>query len=676
MRRVGIDTGGTFTDCVLVDDVTGSLVVSKVPSVPAAPEQAVARGLASLLGDAAVTPADIDVLVHGTTVATNAVITGRLARAGMITTRGCRDVLEIGTQMRPRLYALHQTPRPALVPRDRRVEVAGRLSVDGLELEALDAGEIAAAVRRLVALDVDAIAIAGLFSYAHPGHEARIEAICREVAPDVYTVRSSAVSAEIREFPRFSTAAVNATIAPLLDRYLGRIEEQLRADGYHAPLFLMQSNGGVATLARSIGGSAHRLVLSGPAAGVLGGGRVAEEVGLPDVVTFDMGGTSADIGIVTGGRPRSRSELRLEGGTPLQMSSLEVEAIGAGGGSIAWVDAGGGLHVGPQSAGAVPGPACYGTGGTEPTVTDAHLVLGRLHPERFLGGAVPLDTEAAERAIDGLARRLGTSRTAAALGVLAVTEANMAGAIRRAAARHGDDLRSFAIVAGGGAGALHGAGLMDALDLTAVCVPLSPGLLSALGLLGSDLRHDVAAAALMDVDRPDEGRLARIAAALAAEATDALVRDGFAPDRRVIEHALDLRYIGQEWSLTIPWTPGERLADVATRFHAEHERAYGHAAPEEPVEVVTARAVGRGRFDRAGAGRVRPTEEPRDERRDVTFADGVCRAATIVQRAALLEDARVAGPAVIEQLDTTTLVPPGTVARVHPSGTLLLERVA
>lgn len=368
--------------------------------------------------------------------------------------------------------------------------------------------------------------------------------------------------------------------------------------------------------------------------------------------------------------------MRLEGGPPLQMSSLEVEAIGAGGGSIAWVDAGGGLHVGPQSAGAVPGPACYGTGGTDPTVTDAHLVLGRLHPDRFLGGAVPLDMGAAERAIDGLAHRLATTRTTAALGILAVTEANMAGAIRRAAARHGDDLRQFAIVAAGGAGALHGAALMDALDLTAVCVPSEPGLLSALGLLGSDLRHDAAAAALMDVDRPDLPRLTRIAAGLAEQATDALARDGFDPDRRSVEHALDLRYVGQEWSLTIAWRPDEPLAAVATRFHAEHERAYGHAAPDEPVEVVTARVVGRGRFDRPVLGTVRPVEEWPPERREVIFPGEAVLDATIVQRASLPRGADVAGPAVIEQLDTTTLVPPGTVARVHPSGNLLLERVA
>ena len=674
MRRVAIDTGGTFTDCVLADEGAGTLTLAKVPSTPAMPADAVGHGLDALLAASGLGAGDVDVVLHGTTLATNAVITGRWARTGMITTAGCRDVLEIGTQQRPKMYALDQVREPLLVPRDRRLEVPGRIAVDGTELEPLDEATVVAAVDRLLADGVEAIAVAALFGYLHPQHEVAIEAIVRAHAPSTYVVRSSAVSAEIREYPRFSTAAVNAALAPLLDRYVTAIDARLRERGARARLFLMQSNGGVVTADRSIGDSAHRLVLSGPAAGVLGGAGVAAAVGARHVVTFDMGGTSADIGVVTNGLIRSRTDLRLENGMPLQIPSLEVEAIGAGGGSIAWVDAGGALHVGPQSAGADPGPACYGMGGTEATVTDAHLVLGRLHPDRFLGGGQALDADSAARAVEVLGRRIGLGLAEAALGILAVADANMARAMRRAAARHGDDLRGYSLVAAGGAGALHAAGLVAELGMASAIVPPSPGLMSALGLLDADLRHDLAAATLMPVAAPDKVRLATTFATLEADARARLDKDGVEEARRRLDASLDLRYIGQEWSMTVPFDRNEPLGSVAARFHDLHERVYGHAAPEEPVEIVTARVSATGRFDRAtfetsSRGGIREREI-----RDVRFAgDASHRPTTIVHRASLGPRDTLVGPAVVEQLDTTTLIPPGWVARVDPSGSLIVE---
>lgn len=675
MRRVAIDTGGTFTDCVLADEGAGTLTLAKVPSTPAMPAEAVGHGLDALLAAAGLVAADVDAVLHGTTVATNAVITGRWARTGMISTAGGRDVLEIGTQQRPKMYALDQVRELQLVPRDRRFEVPGRIAVDGTELEPLDEAAVIAAVDRLLEDGVEAIAVAALFGYLHPRHETRIETIVRARAPSTYVVRSSAVSAEIREYPRFSTTAINAALAPLLDRYITAIGMRLRERGAGSPLFLMQSNGGVATAGRSIGESAHRLVLSGPAAGVLGGAGAAAAAGLRDVVTFDMGGTSADIGVVTDGLIRSRADLRLENGMPLQVPSLEVEAIGAGGGSIAWVDAGGALHVGPQSAGADPGPACYGMGGTQATVTDAHLVLGRLHPDRFLAGAKALDPDAAARAVAGVGQRLGLDVEEAALGILAVADANMARAMRRAAARHGDDLRGYALVAAGGAGALHAAGLVDDLGMASLLVPPHPGLLSALGLLAADLRHDLAAATLMPVAAPETGRLARVFADLEAEARVRLDQDGVEEQRRGLEAALDLRYIGQEWSMTVACRPDEPLEAVAARFHAQHERVYGHAAPDEPVEVVTARINASGRFERASFASPAAAGDARErETRDVRFAgDTSRRRATIVHRPSLEAGDTVPGPAVVEQLDTTTLIPPGWVARAHASGSLLVE---
>lgn len=675
MRRVAIDTGGTFTDCVLADDETGTLTLAKVPSTPALPSDAMGHGIDALLAASGLAAADLDAVLHGTTVATNAVIMGRWARTGMITTSGARDVLEIGSQQRPHMYALDQVKEPPLVPRDRRLEVPGRIAVSGEELVPLDEAAVAGAVDALVADGVESIAIAAYFGYLHPAHELAIERIVRERAPGVYAVRSSAVSAEIREFPRFSTTAVNAALAPLLDRYIGAIEARLRERGTDARLFLMQSNGGVATAARSTGEGAHRLVLSGPAAGVLGGASVAAAAGLKDVVTYDVGGTSADIGVVTDGQIRNRTDLRLENGMPLQIPSLEVEAIGAGGGSIAWVDAGGGLHVGPQSAGADPGPACYGMGGTAPTITDAHLVLGRLHPDRFLAGAKALDPDAAARAVEALGRRFGLARDEMALGILAVADANMARAMRRAAARHGDDLRGYSLVAAGGAGALHAVGLTADLGMASALIPPNPGLLSAIGLLEADLRHDLAVAALMPVAGGDHGRLARAFADLAAEGDARLAADGVDEPRRSLAAALDIRYIGQEWSMSVACRRDEPLADVAARFHAMHERVYGHAAPSEPVEVVTARIVATGRFERATY--VAPPGAVRErEMRDVRFAADTARhPAAIVARASLRAGDTIAGPAVVEQLDTTTLIPPGWSARALPSGSLIVEAV-
>jgi N-methylhydantoinase A len=676
VRRIGIDTGGTFTDAVFLDTTAERLVVSKVPSRPAAPDRAVLDALAHLLELAAARPADVDFLAHGTTIATNAAITGGYGRAGMITTRGARDVLEIGTQMRPLLYKLDQVASQPLIPRDLRIEVPGRLALDGTELEALDEPAVYAAAAALLAANVESVAIGGLFSFLHPRHERRIAEILAEAHPDLYAVRSSAVSSEPREYARFATAALNAALAPILDRYIGRLLKTLRAAGYGTEPVIMQSNGGVVTARRSMGESAHRLVLSGPAAGVLGGAWVAGEAGIRDVITLDMGGTSADIGIVLDGRPRIRNGMRLENGLPLQIQTLEIEAIGAGGGSIAWVDDGGALHVGPQSAGADPGPACYGTGGTAPTVTDAHVVLGRIDPHNFLGGAIPLDPVAAESAMAPLASLLGCSLQAAAAGIVELAEANMAGAMRRAAARHGDDLRTLALVAAGGAGPLHAAQLAAEFKMPAVCVPPYPGLLSALGLLAADLRHDLSAALLTAADRPDLALIDRTFRDLEGEAGVRFQGDGIPDDRRRFDRALDLRYLGQEYALSVTTRSGEPFDDIVAHFHEQHERVYGHGAPGEPVEVVAARLTAWGMYPRL---RVPPpgkrTASPLPGRRDVWFAETrTPLPAAIVARDTLAAGDVVDGPAVIEQLDTTTLVPPSQHAWVHPSGSLIIER--
>lgn len=676
MHRIGVDTGGTFTDCVLIDGKTQSVFVAKVPSQPRNPERAIAMGIARLLASAGLDPAAVDGVAHGTTIATNAVITGDFARAAMVTTQGCRDVVEIGSQQRPKLYDLHQAPRPALVPRQRRWEVGGRIAADGAEVAPLDDPEIRAAARRLATQEVESVAICGLFSFVNPTHEHAIARVLKEELPGLYVACSADISPEVREYPRFVTTAVNVALAPLLDPYIRRLEGLLREQGFDCRLFVMQSNGGVATSDRSVGPSAHNLVLSGPAAGVVAGVLMGARSGFSDLITLDVGGTSADIGIIASGQPRTRMEMVLPTGVPLHLRNLEIETIGAGGGSVAWVDPGGALHVGPASAGADPGPACYGAGGKEPTLTDAQVVLGRLNPVSILGGELKVDHAAARVAVGRIAERLGLSVEQAAVGIVAVTEANMAGAIRQSAAKHGDDLRGFALVAAGGAGPLNAASLAAALGMRTVLVPPRPGLFSATGLLAADLRQDLSLPLLMLGGEPDLAALAA-AQALLEERADALLAEDQVPQaQRRCDHSLDLRYLGQEYSVTVAVERSEPLTAVIGRFHELHEAIYGHAAPGEPIEITAARAIAWGLSQPPKAEEILSAEPGRpEERRDVWFEEAAGFVATpVYDRAVLSAGQCLQGPAIIEQLDTTTVVPPGCDARTDAYGLLILSR--
>lgn len=676
LRRIGVDTGGTFTDCVLIDYERHEVIVAKVPSRPGEPQAAIMEGIGELLGDGgADAPLDpVESVTHGTTIATNAVITGDFARVGLITTAGFRDVLEIGTQMRPHLYDLRQSPRPVMIPRDLRCEVGGRIAADGEEIEPLDPAEVEAATERLLERGVEAIAIGTLFSFANAEHEERIQAIVAERAPSLYVGRSSRISQEPREYPRFATAAVNAALAPKIDPYVRGLEARLAESELRSRLYIMQSNGGIGTADRSVGEHVHQLILSGPAAGVIGGAREGVACGFGNCVTFDVGGTSADIGVVTDGDPRTGIEMTLPNGVPCKLPHIEVEAIGAGGGSLAWVDAGGALNVGPQSAGADPGPACYGRTGTEPTVTDAHLLLGRLSPRGLIGGGLKLDVGLAEKALGSLADAIGLGTEDAALGVLALLEENMAGAIRQAAARHGDDLREFALVAGGGAGPLHAASVMRALGMQAAVIPAHPGLLSALGLLSAHLRHDHATPLLGVEGRLDDSAVEDAFASLRAEAAKSLGEDGVAIADQRFESSLDLRYVGQEYALRVPTSDDEPLREVIARFHRQHERTFGHSAEGVTTEVVAARLVGIGVRETPDVHHDLAEEDAQPfEHREVLFESGEGRLSTAVyRREELGAGQRLEGPAIVEQLDTTTLVPPGCRAVVHATGALII----
>lgn len=677
MRRIGVDTGGTFTDCVLIDDEAGAIVVEKVPSQPANPELAILDGLLRLVERAGLRPGDIDAVIHGTTIATNIVIEETYAPAGIIATSGCRDVVEIGTQQRLRPYDLLHRPKPVLVPRDRRHEVAGRIAAQGGEVIPLDEAAARRAIRAFAAEGIGSIAVTGLFSFVDPAHERRIAELVAEEAPGTYVVISSDISREVREYPRFATTAVNATLAPKLDPYIRRLEAKIAEAGFDARLYIMQSSGGIATARRSMGERAHHLVLSGPAAGIIGGIVTSGISGITHLVTLDVGGTSADIGIVSGAEARVRFEMELPNGMPLHVPNLEIETIGAGGGSIAWIDAGGALRVGPQSAGARPGPVCFGLGGTEPTVTDAQVVLRRLNPAGLLNGGLKVDEAAARAAVAGIAARLGLGVEEAAIGIIAVMEANMAGAIRRSAARHGDDLRDFALVAAGGAGGLSTCALARALDIPRVVIPPHPGLLSAAGLLTADLRHDLALPVMMDALAPDETLIDRQQAELEARVISDLVEDGIAPGRWRCDHALDLRYVGQEYSLAVPAGRGEAMGAVVGRFHETHARIYGHAAPGTPVEITAIRVTGRGIGESREMPRVAPHAAPPRATRRVWFIEvGGFVETPVIARFGLLRGETIDGPAILEQLDTTTVVPPGWRATVHESLCLIIEEIA
>lgn len=671
LRRIGVDTGGTFTDCVYVDYESHEVRVAKVPSRPSEPHTAILDGVGALALPAGTR---VESLSHGTTIATNAVITGDLARVGLITTRGFRDVLEIGTQQRPSLYNLQQARRPALVPRHLRLEVGGRIAADGAEIEPLDPAEVEEAATALLEEGVEAVAIGCLFSYVNADHEEAIQDIVRQQAPELYVGRSSRISQEPREYPRFATAAVNAALAPRIDPYVRALEAELEGNGLGARLYVMQSNGGIGTTDRSVGADVHQLILSGPAAGVIGGGQAAADCGFASCVTFDVGGTSADVGVVRDGSPRTAFEMTLPNGVPCKLPHIEIDTIGAGGGSIGWTDGGGALHVGPQSAGAEPGPACYGRGGVEPTVTDAHLRLGRLAPTGLIGGELALDPELADAALDRLARRLGTTTDAAAIGILAVLEENMAGEIRQAAARHGDDLRDFVLVAGGGAGPLHAASIMRSLGMPATIVPPRPGLLSALGLLSAHLRHDLALPVLGLAGSVSEVEVEGAFANLRRSVDEALAEDGVEPAARGFEYALELRYAGQDSTLRIATEPGELLEDVVARFHGDHERTYGHSAPDVATEVVSARIVGLGlRAVPEIATELPETPGEPYEYRAVAFGLAGERVSTpVFRRAELARGQVVKGPAILEQLDTTTVVLPGMRAQAHDSGALIV----
>ncbi|MBW3633010.1 MAG: hydantoinase/oxoprolinase family protein [Chloroflexi bacterium] len=691
--RLGIDTGGTFTDATLIDEVTGNIAIAKVPSTPADPAVGFLAASDRILREQGVAPEHVGYLVHGTTVATNAVIEGNVAPTGLITTDGFRDMLEIARQVRPSLYDLRFEKPPPLVPRHRCIGIPERLDAQGRVVVPLAEEMVRQAGRRLREEGVGAIAVCFLHSYLNPDHERRAGELLREVFPEAVISLSCDVAPEFREYLRASTTVINAAVRPIVARYLSTIEEQLRAADFAAELLVMQSSGGVFTFAAAQEKPVF-MVESGPAAGVMAATYLGGVLGHKDVISFDMGGTTAKAGLIHDGRPRVTKEYevgviaRSTGGGakghgyPIRTPVVDLVEIGAGGGSIAWVDSGGVLRVGPHSAGADPGPACYGWGGTEPTITDANLVLGRLNPGFFLGGEIALDVDRAFRAIeDRCAKRLGRDVLTVANGIVEIANAAMTNALRLVSVQRGYDPRDFVLVAFGGAGPVHANWLATEAGIRTTLIPMSPGTTSALGLLVTDLQHDYSVALNQRADRLDAPRVERAYQELAEQGCAALRREGIdAADVRLLRQA-DMCYVGQSYELTMPLPNGivdaGTLTAVLDAFHHAHDQAYGFSAPGEPAEFVNLRLTAIGTIAkprlRDAPSRAGDDRSALKETRPVWFAEGGgfvdC---PIFDRYRLAAGTVFAGPAIVEEPDSTTVIHPGFVARVDRYGNLLL----
>jgi N-methylhydantoinase A len=671
--RVTVDTGGTFSDFVYLEEETGTLSIAKLPSTPDDPSRAILAGVERLLARAGET-ADIGYFCHGTTVGTNALLEGKGVKTGLLVTEGFGGIYPVGEQARPYGTAIFDVmyDRPApLVPPSLSGEVKERIDFRGGVLRPLDETALRETVRELRTRNIESLAVCLLFSFLHPAHEARVREIVLEEMPDCSVSLSSEVLPQIREYYRLSTTVINAYLQPILARYIAQLDRRLVGAGIATrQKYVMQSNGGMATFAAAAR-RAVTTVLSGPAGGVTAGALACRMSGFRNIITFDMGGTSCDVALIKDGEPLLSSRGKIEG-RDLAVPMLDINTVSAGGGTIATVDRFGALKVGPHSAGAVPGPACYGRGGEAPTITDCNLVLGYLGEDNFLGGQMRLDGVRARAAVEtAVARPLGLSVDDAAEGVVRVIDVKMEEAIKAISTMRGHDLRDFMLLAFGGAGPLHAGRMARDLGMAGIIVPLYPGVFSAIGLLMSDVKHDYIQSKLTPLNGATPEALNAMFARLAAQAHDELGRDGFAPDRIHVERSLDMRYAGQGYEIAVPCPaeplPADGLPQLRTAFDRQHKSMFGHMAPGEPVEIVSYRVRGTGlvppvtlpRFKRTGT----PLSAARTDTRRVQF-DGTDVDCPVYARERLDVGLELAGPAILDQLDCTTLILDGQVARI------------
>lgn len=698
MIRVGVDVGGTFTDIVLERTRVGSeggeqeVIVTKVPSTPQDQSEGVVAGVLQICSQADIDPAAIDVLFHGTTVATNMVIERKGAEVGMMTTRGFRDIMHMARHKRPHNFSLQfDVPWQSkpLVKRRNRIPITERLSPPTGEIEIpMSEDEVRAAAELFKKRSLESVFVGFLFAFLNDEHEKRAVEIIKEIMPDAFVCASSDVVNVIREYERFSSTAMNAYIGPKTALYLRRLESRLNENGVTATVRIMQSNGGISTVdqsaTRPIG-----LLLSGPAGGVIGGRWTGGHCNTGNVITIDIGGTSADISVIQNGELRTKNPRDTEvAGLPVLAPMIDIDAIGAGGGSIAYVDTGGAFRVGPRSAGAVPGPACYGRGGSEPTVTDAQVVLGRLDPKRFLGGDLSIDRELAEKAIkDHIADPLGLSITDAALGILKIINNNMALAINANSVAKGIDPRGFTLMGFGGAGPLHSVALADMIQARDVISPVQPGITAAMGLLVTDLQYEYTRSVLQTLDNADSTAIETInaiAKELTQEANAQLEADGIAPSARKFKKIMECRYLGQGFELRADMPDGELTQDnkkiIIDSFFDVHKEAYGHAFRDQITEGVTLRVVASANVDQLTLPRL--LHGGRDNPSgalmytlDTIFDDGVPKPTPRYDRTKLLYHDSIEGPAIVTQHNSTTIVPPGYIATVLEFGDMRIARV-
>ena len=678
--RIGVDSGGTFTDVCLFNDETGHVEVWKVSSTPDDPSRGIAQGVREGVAQVDAAPAEVGYFGHGTTVATNALIQHRGVPTALITTAGFRDLLEIGRQKRPDLYDLQADKEPVLVSRDLRLEVPERVRHDGTVETALDEDALRRIARQLRETGVKSVAVCFLYGFMRPEHEIAARRILAEEFPDAFACASHEVAPEFREYERMSTAVVNAYLGPVMQGYIERLGGRLADLGVTATPHLTQSNGGVIGFEQAAR-LPVRTILSGPSTGVVAAQEIGRLVGIDNLITFDMGGTSSDVALLAGGVCRLASEAVVHG-YPIKAPMLDIHTVGAGGGSIAYVDGGGLLKVGPRSAGADPGPVCYDRGNDEPTVTDANVVLQTLNPTHLLGGRMTVRQDLARAAIGRVADRLGMDAMATAQGIISVVTANMARAIRVISVQRGHDPRDYTLVAFGGAGPLHAARLARELDIGRILVPRNPGILCATGLLLTDLRADFASTRLLTLSAAALPQIEAAFRTLRERAEAWFVEEAVLPEARRVARTVDMRYAGQNYELSVPLPDGPVtmaiLDALAEGFAAAHERMYGFIAEGETVQLVTYRVEATGVVPKA-AFRAAPDAGPDASaavvgRRDVWLPEaGGFVSCPVYDREKLRPGNRIDGPAIVEQMDATTVVLPDMTAYVEPYLNLVLE---
>jgi len=666
--RISADIGGTFTDFVVMESNSGQAFAGKLLSTPKDPALAVLQGIRQLIS----TPGDIEFLVHGTTVGINAFLERKGARVLLVTTAGLRDYYTIARGDRAELYKLKYHKPERLVPRRDVHQVRERIKWDGTVLEPLHAEDFQPIIEKAKAAKVPAIAVCFIHAYAYPQHELQAREILAEALPGVSVTLSHEVAREWREYERASTAIMNAYIAPTVERYLSSLIQEIQGLGVKSTLYVMQSSGGIMT-AESARKQPIRTLLSGPVGGTIGGAALSRTMNRPNLLCVDMGGTSFDMSLIVNGKPTVSSAAYLEG-LPILTPIVDIHTIGAGGGSLARLEAGG-LRVGPQSAGADPGPACYGRGGTQPTVTDAHLFLKRLGPKSLLGGRMTLDEAATARAIHSIASHIGLDDVALAQGMLSIIDAKMADAMRTITVAQGIDPREYSLLAFGGAGPMHAVWLAEELDMREVIVPFSPGTFSASGMLQTDVRHDLAYNFYRLLSEVPPEALTQAYAELVEEGHAVLHAEGIPPEDMYLQFSSDMRYVGQEYSVNVRLWKEIKLDEIARAFHEAYRVRYGHATPGAPVEFVTLRVAALGVMKKklAGFHPLQDGPDPIVDKRQAIF-QGKPHETPILKRQWMPVDQVYRGPLVIEEDSATTVVPPGYRCRVDQFGNILIVR--